>query len=125
MKLLRAICALSGLTLPSLALAASSGQALQVHVPFSFVLAGEEFAPGDYRVQQTDDGLIFVQGHGKAAMALSVPCSLGKPGTPSSLEFTSNQQREYLVGVNVKGEPSRAIPVHFDEMHKVTFASAR
>jgi len=38
---------------------ASSSQALQVHVPFSFMLAGEEFAPGNYRVQQNDNGLIF------------------------------------------------------------------
>jgi hypothetical protein len=125
MKLFRTICTLGGLALPSLALAASSSQALQVHVPFSFMLAGEEFAPGDYRIQEAGNGLIFVQGSGKAVMALSVPCGLGKLGTPSSLQFTSNQQREYLVGVNVEGEPSRAIPVHFDEVRKVTFTSSR
>ena len=123
MKLLSTIFALSGLALPSLALA-SSNQVLQVHVPFSFVLAGQEFTPGDYRVQQNDSGIIFVQGNGKAAAALSSPCTLGKPGAPSSLQFTGDQQREYLVGVHVEGEPSRAIPVHFEEGRKLTFTSA-
>lgn len=125
MKLFRTICALGGLALPSIAMAASSSQALQVHVPFSFMLAGEEFAPGDYRIQQANNGLIFIQGNGKAAITLSMPCSPGKLGTPSSLQFTSDQQREYLTGVNVDGEPSRAIPVHFDEVRKVTLTSSR
>ena len=98
---------------------------MQVHVPFSFVMAGQEFNPGDYRVQQNDDGIVLVQGNGKAAMALSLPYNLGKPGAPSSLQFTSNQQHEYLVGVHVEGEPSRAIPVRFEESRKLTFTSAR
>jgi len=58
-------------------------------------------------------------------MALSLPYNLGKPGAPSSLQFTSNQQHEYLVGVHVEGEPSRAIPVRFEESRKLTFTSAR
>jgi hypothetical protein len=113
------------LALPSLVSAASSGQALQVHVPFAFVMAGQEFNPGDYRVQQNDNGIVFVQGNGKTAMALSSPCNLGKPGAPSSLQFTSDQQREYLVGVHVEGEPSRALPVRFEESRKLTFTSTR
>jgi hypothetical protein len=124
MNLFKTICACGVLALPPL-VSASSSQALQVHVPFAFVVAGQEFNPGDYRVQQQDNGIVFVQGNGKAAMALSSPCNLGKPGAPSSLQFTSDQQREYLVGVHVEGEPSRAIPVRFDEGRKLTLTSAR
>jgi hypothetical protein len=127
MKLFRTICACGVLALSSLASAASSGQALQVHVPFAFVMAGQEFNPGDYRVQQTDTGIVFVQGNGKAAMALSSPSSLGKPGAPSSLQFASDQQKqkEYLVGVHVEGEPRRTLPVPFEESRKLTFTSSR
>jgi regulator of RNase E activity RraA len=73
MKLFRTIFALSGFVLPSIVSASSSSQILQVHVPFSFVMAGQEFNPGDYRVQQNDNGIVFIQGNGKAAMALSAP----------------------------------------------------
>jgi hypothetical protein len=125
MKLFRTICACGVLALPSLVSASSSSQALQVHVPFAFVMAGQEFNPGDYRVQQNGNGIVFVQGNGKAAMALSSPCGLGKPGAPSSLQFTSDQQKEYLVGVHVEGEPSRALPVRFEESRKLAFTSTR
>ena len=124
MKSFKTIYALGVLALPSLVSASSSSQTLQVHVPFSFMMAGQEFNPGDYRVQQNDNGIVFVRGNGKAAMALSSPCSLGKPGAPSSLQFTGDQQREYLVGVHVEGEPSRAIPVRFEEGRRLTFTSA-
>ena len=125
MKLFRTICVCGMLTLPCL-LSAASDRSLQVHVPFSFVIAGQEFNPGNYRVHQNDNGIVLVQGNGKAAMALSAPCTpAGKSGAPSSLQFTSNQQREYLVGIHVEGEPSRALPVHFEDSRKLNFTSAR
>ena len=127
MKLFKIICSLSlsALALPVLVSAASSSQTLQVHVPFSFTMAGEEFAPGDYRVQQNDNGIMSVQGNGKAAMALTSPSRSGKPGTPASLQFTGDQQHEYLVGIHVEGVPDRALPVHFEEGRKLAFTSSR
>ncbi len=123
MKLFRTIYAFGVLAIPSLVAAASSSQILQVHVPFSFVMAGQEFNPGDYRIQQSDNGIVLVQGNGKAAMALSAPCSFGKTGSPSSLQFNGNQEHEYLVGFHIEGEPSRAIPVRSEESRKLTFTS--
>ena len=125
MKLFKTIYTFGVLAIPSALSAASPSQSLQVHVPFSFVMAGQEFNPGNYRVQQNDNGIVFVQGNGKAAMALSTPGSFGKPGAPSSLQFTSDQEREYLTGIHVEGEPSRAIPARLEASRKLTFTSTR
>jgi hypothetical protein len=124
MKLLRTICACGMLALPA-TLPASSARSLQVYVPFSFMMAGQEFNPGDYSVRQDDSGIVLIQGNGKAAMALSSPSYSGRPGLPSSLQFTGEQGHKHLVGIHVEGEGSRALPVHREESRKLTFTSAR
>jgi hypothetical protein len=104
------------------AFSASASQLLRVNVPFSFVLAGQQFAAGEYKVEQTTNGVIIVQGAGQAAAVLSIPAELRAHST-TGLTFTTSQSREYLVGVQVEGESNRAIPVHFDQTRKLTVAS--
>jgi hypothetical protein len=103
-------------------LPASAGQLLRVNVPFSFVVAGKEFSPGQYRVEQAENGLIFVQGEGHAAAVMSYPGSLDK-SSGTGLRFTTDQSREVLVGVQIEGETSRAIPVRSFAERKLTISS--
>jgi len=92
------------------ALPAPASEALRVIIPFPFILAGQEFSAGKYRVNQLDSGLIIVQGEGRAAAVLSIPSNLGKQPDTSSLHFKTSDSREYLVGVQVQGEGARSIP---------------
>lgn len=124
MKFLNKVVCLSALGVPSLLSAASNGPSLQVHVPFSFMVGAQEFAAGDYRVSQTENGVIYVQGEGKAAATLSTPADL-KTGTPSSLRFTNAEQHSYLTGVQVQGESARAIVLGTDDQRRLTLTSSR
>lgn len=100
--------------------AASIANSMRVHVPFAFVVAGQEFAAGDYTVSQSDSGIVCVQGAGKAAMALSYPAAT-VPRTAPGLRFTRSEQREYLVGIHGE-ELARSIPVHTYQPRKLTLA---
>jgi hypothetical protein len=123
MKFLRKLCALGALALPSIVSAASPNQTLHVHVPFAFIVAGQEFAAGDYQVVQADNGVVLVQGNGKAAAAISTPSGLLRPGAPSGLRFSPSGQRQYLVGVQIQGESSRSIPTHGESLKKLAVAA--
>ncbi|MGA8029314.1 MAG: hypothetical protein WB992_19405 [Bryobacteraceae bacterium] len=101
--------------------AATSAASLKAYVPFSFVVAGQEFAAGDYNVQENENGMILVRGAGQGAMVLSVP-SDAKAGAPASLRFARSQDREYLVGVKVEGEVGRSIPLHPNHERKLTLS---
>jgi hypothetical protein len=101
----------------------SASERLTVDVPFSFVVGTTEFAAGHYRVAENNDGTIIVQGEGRGAAVLSVPAELQRTGPATGLRFTANQSREYLTGVQVDGESSRAIPVKAFTDHKVTVAT--
>jgi hypothetical protein len=94
-----------------------------VKVPFSFTLAGQEFSAGQYKVDQSDNGLIIVQGEGRAVAVLSVPSDLAKPSDRSSLRFSKSESRAYLVGVQVEGEGTRSIPRTGYQERKMTVAS--
>jgi hypothetical protein len=104
------------------AFSASASQNLRVTVPFSFVLAGQEFSAGNYRVQQRDNGLIIVQGEGRAAAVLGRPAEDPKHAT-TALVFSSSESREYLVGVQVEGEQSLSIPQTAYQERKLTVAT--
>ena len=110
MKLFETLLAASALALPSSVSAASTANTLSVHVPFAFVMAGQQFEAGDYQVHQSDNGVICVQGSGKAAMAISVPVSTAQPGAPSSLRFSRDAEQEHLVGVQLEGAEVRMVP---------------
>jgi hypothetical protein len=123
LRTFKTITLASALGIAGAALPASASQVLRVKVPFSFVLAGQEFSAGQYRVDQSDSGLIIVQGEGRAVAVLSVPSDLTKSSDTSSLHFTKSDSRAYLVGVQVEGEGTRAIPRTGYPERKLTVAS--
>ena len=105
-----------------MALTASAEENMRVKVPFSFVLAGKEFAAGEYRVNENSNGLVIVQGAGQAAAVVTTPAE-SKPGI-TGLRFTTADNHEYhLVGVEVDGQVGRAIPASTFQAHKLTIAS--
>jgi hypothetical protein len=123
LRTFKTIALASALGIAGAALPASASQVLRVKVPFSFVLAGQEFSAGQYRVDQSDNGLIIVQGEGRAAAVLSTPGDLAKRPDTSSLHFARSDSREYLVGVQVEGEGVRAIPRIGSQERRLTVAS--
>jgi hypothetical protein len=123
MKLFQALFVIGSAALPALLPAASPYDSLYVHVPFEFVAAGQSFSPGDYRIHRADNGLILIQGNGKAAAAISVPGSLAKPGVPTGVTFSSDGQRRHLVSVQVEGEATRSILSRTDDNKKVVLPS--
>jgi hypothetical protein len=123
MKIFMTFGAFAGLALAGSAGAAEYSHYLKVNVPFSFVVAGQQFAAGQYDIKETENGIITVQGQGKAAAVISTPSQIAKPGETSRLSFTSDESREYLSGVSVEGEVSRAVPVPNTTERKLTFAS--
>lgn len=122
MKMFKAIGLLGVLASGSLIEAADYSHSLRVNVPFSFVVAGQKFAAGQYDVKETETGLITVQGEGKAAAVISTPLEAPKPGVTPALRFKSNDTRD-LVSVAMEGEGRRAIPVHSVTERKLTIAS--
>ena len=124
MKLFHKLLVTSALILPGLVNAASTSRMLQVHVPFAFMVGSQAFGAGNYRIQQTESGVIYVQGEGKSAVAISSP-SEGKLGSSSTLRFISSQQHEYLVGVQAEGAPSRAIAMPVIEQQRMLLTSSR
>ncbi|HMF76446.1 MAG TPA: hypothetical protein VK604_12355 [Bryobacteraceae bacterium] len=102
---------------------ASASEKLTVDVPFSFVVGTKAFAAGHYQVQENNDGVIIVQGEGQGAAVMSVPAELSRTGPATGLRFTSSQSHEYLSGVQVEGEGSRAIPVKAFTERKLTVSS--
>ena len=122
MKLFKTFTILGVLASAGAAFGAENSHYLKVTVPFAFVVAGQQFTPGEYSVSQTETGIITVQGRGKAAAVLSTPFEASKYGETSGLHFTNNESREYLTGVSVEGEGTRAVPVHLSQ-RTLTLAS--
>ncbi len=110
MKILKALGVMSALALSTLPPAAAAGE-LFVRVPFSFHAAGRRFPAGDYRVADNGNGVIYLQGGGKAIITLSIPSDEAKSGAVPALRFTTDGPDEYLSGVQTDGG-IRAIPVH-------------
>jgi len=117
MKLFNTLGAIGVLAFAALSPAATIADSMRVHVPFAFVVAGQEFAPGDYTVRQTDSGIVSVQGAGKAAMTLSLPAQ-NIAGNAPGLRFANSEQKRYLVGI--QGE-TLARSIHLpDSQRKLT-----
>lgn len=123
MKLFQAVLTVGCAVLPACAFAASPSDSMNVHVPFQFVAAGQTFPAGEYRVQRSENGLILIQGNGRAAATISVPGALAKPGASTGLRFTSDGTREHLVGVQVEGEATRSLPMHIEDSKKAILSS--
>ncbi|MBV9759188.1 MAG: hypothetical protein JO340_01375 [Acidobacteriaceae bacterium] len=120
MKLFHTLGAIGLLAFAAVSPAAVIADSMRVHVPFAFVLAGQDFAPGDYVVQETDSGIVTVQGSGKAALALSFPLA-SAPGIAPGLRFARSDRKAYLVGIQ-RDEMSRAIPYRAPVQHRLTIS---
>jgi hypothetical protein len=121
MKLFKSFVFCGMLTLGSLAHAATSLETLHARVPFAFMLAGREFSPGDYEIQENSDGTIFVSGNGKAAAALSYLSGLHELGAAPRLTFTTDGAKAYLMSVEGE-EVIRSIPVRMHEERRLTLS---
>ena len=96
---------------------------MRVSVPFAFVVAGQQFGPGEYVVTQNDVGLITVQGAGKGAMVISSPAAAAIATGGSSLVFTNSKAQLNLTTVAEEGEATRSIPVRHVEQRTLTMSS--
>jgi hypothetical protein len=123
MKLFRTLLFIGFAALPALLSASSPYEYLSVHVPFAFDAAGQSFPAGDYRVYRGENGLILIQGSGKAAATITIPGAMSKPGDAPSLKFLSDGSREHLVGVNVEGEAVHTLMPSAGETRKVTLST--
>jgi hypothetical protein len=108
-KLVKTLGLLGAAALTSMSLSAATADTLHFRAPFSFVFAGQEFASGDYNIQETENGVLFVQGEGRGAAALSVPEGYTKAGAPTGVRFQKSEDRQHLVGLQVEGENSRSV----------------
>jgi len=117
MKTFKTLGVLGALALSALAPAAMTGESLYIHVPFAFVAAGHEFPAGDYRVVDNGEGTITVGGSGHSVITLTIPEGAAKPGTTPGLQFTTEGNRHYLVGVQTDAGV-RSLPLRSDE-HKI------
>jgi hypothetical protein len=104
-------------------LTASAAESLRVNVPFSFVLAGLEFQPGQYTVVENNNGVLIVSGEGRGAAVITIPAELSKLSTASSLRFVTDGHEYHLVGVQMEGEDARAVNSPTLREHKLSIAS--
>ena len=105
----------------TMASAASAADSIRVNVPFSFVVAGRVFPAGQYTVQQTDSGVILVQGNKTSGIALSYPAAPAKGDSVPALHFTANNGQEYLAGVDGYST-ARGVPVHAVETRTLSLS---
>ena len=104
-------------------LTASAAERLIVNVPFSFVVAGLEFQPGQYTVDQNNSGVLTVYGEGHGAVVITTPAELSKSNAASSLRFVTDGHEYHLVGVRMDGETDRAINSPVYREHKLSIAT--
>ena len=121
-RILFNVVAVAGVLLGG-SLTASAAERLRVNVPFSFVLAGLEFQPGQYTVDSSNNGVLTVQGEGHGAAVLTVPAELAKAGAATALRFTTDGHEYRLVGLQVEGEVTRTVPTSSYQEHKLAIAS--
>lgn len=112
------------LALAALATSAfANDSSMRIKVPFAFVVAGQQFAPGEYVITQNDMGVILVQGAGKGAMVISSPAAATASNHSSSLRFTNASDRLNLTTVEEGGTAARSIPVRAVEQRTLTMSS--
>ena len=123
MKVLHKIAVVSALALGTLPSIASAADYMRVNVPFAFVVAGKQFAPGEYVISQSDAGVILVQGGGNGAAVISTPASASVLSGGSSLHFTNSQEQLHHTSVSQQGGETRSIPVRAVDQRTVTISS--
>jgi hypothetical protein len=88
-----------------------ASDAVRIHAPFPFVVAGKEFPAGHYIIQQSGDaGVLLIRGEGHAAALLtgSAESSLAGERAPG-VRFTSAGGEKYLKQVQMPGGPPRVV----------------
>ena len=124
MKTFQKISVFGALLLGALSTSAFANESyMRVKVPFAFVVAGQQFSPGEYVITQNDAGVVTVQGAGKGAMVISSPAAPAGLSHGSSLHFINEQEQFHLTAVEQDGETTRSIPVHAVEQRTVTMSS--
>jgi len=104
-------------------LSASAAERLSVNVPFSFVLAGLEFQPGHYTIDESSSGLLTVTGEGRGAVVVTIPTELSKSNAVSSVRFVTDGHEYHLVAVQLDSENSRAVDSQVYREHKLSIGS--
>ena len=122
MKMFKTIGAFGVLALASIATAATTSHYLRVSVPFAFMVAGRHFDAGNYEVKESDNGVVLLQGAGKAASVLTIPDRPAGLVDTTALRFTTTGAGQELVGIELEGADSRAIPMR-DLERKATTTS--
>lgn len=123
MKISKMIGVAGALALSALPSVASAADSMRVNVPFAFVVAGQQFAPGEYVITESGSGVILVQGAGKGAMVLSAPSAPPTAKGSSGLRFTNTAQQFHLTSVEQQGLETRSIPVHVMDQRTLTMSS--
>ncbi len=103
-------------------LSASAAEHIRVNVPFSFVLAGLEFQPGQYDVEQNNNGVLTVTGEGHGAMVMTIPGEMGKTPSATSVRFVTDGHEYHLVGLRTE-ETSREVDSQAYREHKLSIAT--
>lgn len=104
-------------------LSASAAEHLRVNVPFTFVLAGLEFQPGQYTVNESNNGVLTVTGEGRGAMVMTIPAEMKGSAPTGALHFVKDGPEYHLVGVQTSGDQSRAVDSQTYREHRLSIAS--
>ena len=96
---------------------------LLIAFPFSFVLAGLEFQPGMYTVDESNNCVLTVIGRSGGAAVITLPAETSKASAPNSLRFVTDGHEYHLVGVQIEGETSRAIDSPSYREHKLSMGT--
>jgi hypothetical protein len=104
-------------------LAASAAESLRMNVPFSFVLAGLEFQPGQYILEENNNGILTVQGEGRGALVTTIPAELSRSNGATSVRFVTDGHEHHLVGLQIEGETSRAVSSPAYREYKLSMGS--
>lgn len=123
MKVSKTISVFGALALGVFSSAASAADYMRVNVPFAFVVAGQQFTPGEYIIKENESGVILVQGTRKAAMVISTPAAPASATSGSSLRFINSRAQLHLTTVTQAGEATRTIPVLPAEQRTLVMSS--
>ena len=94
-----------------LATAQAQSNAVRIHAPFPFVVAGKGFPAGYYIIEQSGEaGVLLIHGEGHAVAVLtssseSSTLAQHEPG----VRFTSTGGERYLRQVQLLGGPARVV----------------
>ena len=95
----------------AVATAQAESNAVRIHAPFPFVVAGKEFPAGYYIFEQSGEGgVLLIHGEGRAIAVLtaSTESPLSARREPG-VRFTSAGGEKYLKQVQMLGGPARVV----------------